>query len=233
MSRKIKKIFQSDIDIPEIVQVKADLAFSQIQSERHDKVTNMKNEHKKTKKINWHKSFTVMAACAALIVISISRNTYVNHMGKLPSSQEQSDASSDLSEILTENSFSMTVYAADTALKSGSPVPIFSGSKALGWSLSGDPDTNTVSYCLLLPLTCEGDNIDTITYQINKGAFAVVGPEENSIILDSVPYGKTMTCGTNGDSLKYPVHYYTEFTVSYDRQTSDEAWIASVMITLR
>ena len=219
MNQKLKKIFQSNIEVPEIVQSKAELAFSQIQTERHDKVTDMKNrknekERSNTRKKHWDKAFSAMAACAALIVIAATGNFYVNHQ------QENSIHTS------SKNPFTLTVYAADTALKSGSPVPVTIGSKALDWNLTSDPDTNTVSYCLLLPLTCEGENIESITYQINKGAFQVVGSEENSILLDSTPYDGSMSCGTNGDAVKYPVHYYTEFTVSYDRQTDDETWIS-------
>ena len=243
MRQNLKKIFQSDIEIPEIVQSKADLAFSQIQTERHDKVTDMKNrknEHTNTCKKHWNKAFSAMAACAALIVIAAAGSFYVNHQQENPihTSSDDPGASSDTPDISTEtassntqettvkNPFTMTVYAADTALKSGSPVPVTIGSRALDWNLTGDPDTNTISYCLLLPLTCEGENIESITYQINKGAFQVVGSEENSILLDSTPYDGSMSCGTNGDAVKYPVHYYTEFTVSYDRQTDDETWIS-------
>lgn len=246
MNQELKKIFQSDIEIPEIVQSKAGLAFSQIQTERHDEVTDMKDrkkEHADTPKTNWRKPFSAMAACAALIVIAAAGSIYVNHQQKLSQPENPIHASSDTASSDTPNNsaetdssdtqgttiknpFTMTVYAADTALKSGSPVPVTIGSRALDWNLTGDPDTDTVSYCLLLPLTCEGENIESVTYQINKGAFQVVGSEENSILLDSTPYDGVVTCGTNGDAVKYPTHYYTEFTVAYDKQTDDQTWIS-------
>lgn len=54
MSKKVSEILNSDIQVPEIVQKKADVAFSQIQSERE---TNMSKKNltdrRKKKKQQW------------------------------------------------------------------------------------------------------------------------------------------------------------------------------------
>ncbi len=54
MSKKVSEILNSDIQVPEIVQKKADVAFSQIQSERE---TNMSKKNLKVTKL-----FVAMAA---------------------------------------------------------------------------------------------------------------------------------------------------------------------------
>ena len=60
MSKKVSEILNSDIQVPEIVQKKADVAFSQIQSERE---TNMSKKNLKVTKL-----FAAMAACASIII---------------------------------------------------------------------------------------------------------------------------------------------------------------------
>ena len=70
MSKKVSEILNSDIQVPEIVQKKADVAFSQIQSERE---TNMSKKNLKVTKL-----FVAMAACAAFIIVASTTNNYLN-----------------------------------------------------------------------------------------------------------------------------------------------------------
>lgn len=70
MSKKVSEILNSDIQVPEIVQKKADAAFSQIQSERE---TNMGKKNLKVTKL-----FVAMAACAAFIIVASTTNNYLN-----------------------------------------------------------------------------------------------------------------------------------------------------------
>jgi hypothetical protein len=46
MSKKVSEILNSDIQVPEIVQKKADVAFSQIQSERETNMSKKATEQK-------------------------------------------------------------------------------------------------------------------------------------------------------------------------------------------
>ena len=68
MSKKVSEILNSDIQVPEIVQKKADVAFSQIQSERE---TNMSKKNLKVTKL-----FAAMAACASIIIVASTTNNY-------------------------------------------------------------------------------------------------------------------------------------------------------------
>ena len=74
MSKKVSEILNSDIQVPEIVQKKADVAFSQIQSERE---TNMSKKNLKVTKL-----FVAMAACAAFIIVASTTNNYLNRPGR-------------------------------------------------------------------------------------------------------------------------------------------------------
>ena len=70
MSKKVSEILNSDIQVPEIVQKKADVAFSQIQSERE---TNMGKKNLKVTKL-----FAAMAVCASIIIVASTTNNYLN-----------------------------------------------------------------------------------------------------------------------------------------------------------
>ncbi len=68
----MSEILNSDIQVPEIVQKKADVAFSQIQSERE---TNMgKRKNFKSNKI----VLQTMAVCASIIIVASTTNNYLN-----------------------------------------------------------------------------------------------------------------------------------------------------------
>ena len=73
MSKKVSEILNSDIQVPEIVQKKADVAFSQIQSERE---TNMSKKNLKVTKL-----FAAMAACASIIIVASTTNNYESNGG--------------------------------------------------------------------------------------------------------------------------------------------------------
>lgn len=74
MSKKVSEILNSDIQVPEIVQKKADVAFSQIQSERE---TNMSK-----KKLKVTKLFAAMAACASIIIVAPQQTTIQQTAGR-------------------------------------------------------------------------------------------------------------------------------------------------------
>ena len=42
-----------------------------------------------------------------------------------------------------------------------------------GYAINGDSDMNTASYKIDMPLYCEGENIESVTYSINKGYFEI------------------------------------------------------------
>lgn len=159
MSKKVSEILNSDIQVPEIVQKKADVAFSQIQSERE---TNMSKKNLKVTKL-----FAAMAACASIIIVASTTNNYLN--------RPQEEKETTVAEHTTtekENMFTMKVMAAQAEVTAQKPVAIAQNDR-FGYAINGDSDMNTASYKIDMPLYCEGENIESVTYSINKGYFEI------------------------------------------------------------
>ena len=121
------------------------------------------------------KPVAAAAACAAILLgYTVSGNMAV----KEGSSQQNAK---------DDHAFTMLVNAEE--LKEDSPVLTYSGDELnTGWAMSGEDD-GTVSYSLATDFACEGENIKTITYRINKGAFQIIKPE--SVKLED--YGISMS----------------------------------------
>ena len=212
MSKKVSEILNSDIQVPEIVQKKADVAFSQIQSERE---TNMSKKNLKVTKL-----FAAMAVCASIIIVASTTNNYLN--------RPQEEKETTVAEHITtekENMFTMKVMAAQAEVTAQKPVAIAQNDR-FGYAINGDSDMNTASYKIDMPLYCEGENIESVTYSINKGYFEI---SENITddFQSAVESGKPLDENSNGyinpiynDNeeivAQQALKDYTEYTVSYD-----------------
>ncbi len=66
-----------------------------------------------------------------------------------------------------------------------------------GYAINGDSDMNTASYKIDMPLYCEGENIESVTYSINKGYFEI---SENITddFQSAVESGKPLDENSNG-----------------------------------
>lgn len=221
MSKKVSEILNNDIKVPEVVQKKADAAFSQIQSEREN------NMNKKNRKIT--KMFAAMAACAALIIITSTGNHYLN--------RPQEEKETTVAENMTtekENMFTMKVMAAQAEVTAQKPVAIVQNDR-LGYAISGDSDTNTASYKIDMPLYCEGENIESITYSINKGYFEIsenITDDFQSVVESGEPLDENSNgyinpiFNDNGEiAMQQEVNDYVEYTVSYDNQKKEGVWV--------
>ena len=221
-------IFLKDVDVPEIVQKKADSAFSTI-----------KTEGKITMKKGYYKFLVSAAVCAALVAAV----WVTNGMGDRSDSdlqvkensegREHSDNSvnSVLSEL--DRMFTLRVQAAE--LEAGNPVPLITGGKSPSYVMGANDEE--ISYCISVPLTCEGEGIESVTYSINNGAFQIVQPENENerIIVSGQLYGEEMNTGwIGGDydeendglpSRPYEAVLYKSFTLDYERQSDEYTWI--------
>lgn len=237
MDQRKNNIFMNDIEIPDIVQQKADLAFSQI---REEKVNNMNQNiveirSKKNKKGNYfRKAVAAAAACAVLATAVGVGDFYLK--SKQPA--EETVGGEENSSVMNNNPFVLRVQAAGLdgndirELESGIPVTV--DVNANGWVMCGSED-GTTSYCINLPFSCEGENIDRITYSINKGSFQIVEKEDAGIVLEGKEIAAIPNAGQIGGSYdeendgeaEYPVsvNYYTDFTIDYEKQSSDTTWI--------
>lgn len=219
-------INMSDIEIPAIVQKKADLAFSQIREEEKD---SMKTKKHTTIK-NYIKPIVAVAACT---VVMIGAYVSVNFM-KQPASQteinnEEANNGEDNNGVMSsiQNAFTLKVSAAE--LEKGHSVPLLIDGTASGYSLGGI-DNGEVSYGIDMPFFCEGENISSITYKVSKGAFRVIEPKDHSIVTDGEIYDGRLNVGgmvpyDPSGELKYEWKQYKSYTVNYDQQTSDMTYI--------
>ena len=239
MGIRKKQIFKESIEIPDIVQSKADEAFETIRKERTELM-----ERKKLLKLggiiaNKKKNTALgICVCAALsLVIGWYGLFGKNGTGSVvpvhpPENGEVLQTAQDL--------FTIKVYAASASdasengyvtLEEGKSVPLSLGEKDIEYVLCEGED-GTVSYCVGTHFFCEGENIESITYSINEGAFQIVEPKDFTIVKDGEKYEGALNTGliggiddeTTGDGLSV-TNNYKSFTVSYDNQMNDQTWI--------
>ncbi|MGN1127175.1 MAG: hypothetical protein ACI4RI_07015 [Ruminococcus sp.] len=126
------------------------------------------------------------------------------------------------SETGTNNSFVLSVNAAEVTRNNSAVMNISDGS---GLAM-GEGDDGNVTFSAYLPIGCKGDNIDTITYEINRGAFDIATPEGDKTIVDGkkVPMMNTPRSGSENDIF----NDYSSFTVNYNNQPNDDVTVSIV-----
>ena len=248
MSKEHKNIFNEDIEVPEIVQLKAEEALMQIKKKGLDnhtmKTSNiipMKKESKKSVKLI--KAGAAICACTVLFV------TIGHYKPFIPTAEKgtvtnimQSSEKNDITQTLT-NMFTLQVYAADSpeasengfvTLKPGEGFVIHDSES--GYVLCSNQEGN-ITYCIGTQFLCEGENVEKITYSIENAAFQIVEPKESSIIMDYEEYGTILNTGTvggeddeagNGLSVR---RQYKSFTVDYEEQFNDRTWFNICNVT--
>lgn len=251
MSRK--NVFLYDIDVPEIVQQKAETAFSTIRTKGETNMVKKEKEQRRKKKNKNTRIIVIssaMTACAAAAVLVISLKGIWKH----PATDIVSDAGTEGIPASTEkeeedilsaidNMFTLQVKAAE--LEEGQPVALvdsaqepgndsqITGEQAASWVL-GSTEEGDLDYCIQFPLLCVGNNIEKITYSINNGAFQVVQPKGESIILDGQAYNGELNTGQIGGGWDeesglpqrdWEVLLYQSFTVDYAKQSGEDTWI--------
>ena len=225
-------IFLKDVDVPEVVQKKADSAFSTI-----------KTEGKITMKKGYYKFLVSAAVCAALVTAVWVTNGIGNRSSSNLQAQKDSEkgensdnADNSVNSILSklDRMFTLKVQAAE--LEAGYPVPLITSGNSQTYGF-GATDYEALHYCISVPITCEGEGIESVTYSINNGAFQIIQPknEDERIIVDGKLYGDEMHTGwIGGDydeendglpSRPYEMVLYKSFTLDYERQSDEYTWI--------
>ena len=180
-----------------------------------------KEEHNMMKFV---KPVVAVAACAAILVgYTVSGNLAV---------REQSSPDSKAVQTADDHEFTMTVYAEE--LNDKNPVIAYNGGEIChGWAICGGED-GSVSYSMATDFACEGEGIESVTYQINKGAFQIFKPESTKldIKMKEVPYintpiGNYPHIAGNDESLSdeeraesegVDGYYVSEYTLDYANQ---------------
>jgi hypothetical protein len=162
----------------------------------------------------------VAAACAALVVTT--------NVGDIFSGNAVTPQ---------KNSYVLTCFAAEMGEGESVQVPAtISGKSANGYAVCGGDDYGSVSYCIGTEFSCEGEEISSITYSINKGAFGITQLKDDRLVTDYVEYSEPESSwpdigfadeeldeGQDSSESKYEKLYVSQFTVSYDRQSLDTA----------
>ena len=179
-----------------------------------------------------------VGAAAACLAILIAANAALQHYDRKNIQGEQtSDVVKTTGAVIQEkiadqvkNAFSIKVSAAE--LSKEKAVPLISEEKdiqdageasvvdvdkiASGHALSGDG--KTVDYSINVPISCEGNNIEKITYKINKGTFQLVGAKGESPVLSGKKKTGNLNFPINASEDHDQIWYYEEFTIAYDKQ---------------
>ena len=198
-------IFLEDVEVPEIVQQKADKAFFAIQAERSFLMNDMVKKNRAKEKVRnvFSKKIAFAAACMAVIVAAGALAGSVK--GILEHSKSGSEDALLAAVDQIDKLFTLQVKAAGAVdgqmvpLAEGNPIPVTINNEKTGAWVFG-ADGSIVDYCIHIPqIVCEGDQIESITYSINNGAFQIVQPEGGeSIISDGQLYNGELNTGSIG-----------------------------------
>ncbi|MDO5398610.1 MAG: hypothetical protein Q4G33_11855 [bacterium] len=171
----------------------------------------------KERKYRMKKAIKAGIAAAACLALTVTAGLGSRYFGR--------DGADDIPK--SDNSFTLTAYAEE--LTPDKDVPVVIGNMR-SWGLEGYPDTGKVSYCIQTFFRCEGKDIESVTYSINKGAFKIVELPEKSIVADVKDYEEEINAGSIGGvrdengNIITKERLATEYTVSYNMQTNDTTW---------
>ena len=132
---------------------------------------------------------------------------------------------------MVKESHAFTFYVNAAELEEGKSAALVNDISNQSWALGGLEDGG-MSYVIGMPVTCTGDDIDTITYEINKGAFDVVTMPGDGFVVDGELYDGELNTGSIGcvedaqGNIISEENHYKAVTVSYNRQSGEQDWIS-------
>lgn len=252
MEKKEISILKSGIEVPPVVQKKADAAFAAIQKERTETMENKDKKQQRKKKqgktIKLIKPVIAVAACAALFVGAgrywgggslPGQNAVVGEAdGETMTPQnENGEAADQESAQAIRNWFTLTACAKE--LEPGIPVPMplmGVGNSGRSWALSGSADEGTVDYSIATDFLCQGENIERVSYSISKGAFQVIQPADpaEQIVVEGQLFDGELNTASIGGAYdessgllenSWEMALYQSYTLDYDRQSAEQVWI--------
>ena len=186
------------------------------------------------------KSTVAAAACLALIA-GIGYGHFPE-IGNKSSQQGTTVTKTTPQSVL--NSFTVTVSAAEVKKSkasgvsgasiqgeetSGKAQPKIDASPSYGGAWAGNPEGSKVTYWVIAPITCSGDNIKSVTYTINKGYFSVVAKKNSKYLIASESKStKAENWFGFNEYADYAKKEYTSFTVSGTEKPEEKFQIAFV-----
>lgn len=186
------------------------------------------------------KSTVAAAACLALIA-GIGYGHF-SDIGKSPAQQGTTVTKTTPQGVL--NSLTVKVSATEVKKNKASSVsgasvqgeetsrkaqPKIYASPSYGSAWAGNPEGSKVTYWVIAPITCSGDNIKSVTYTINKGYFSVVAKKNSKYLIASESKStKAENWFGFNEYADYAKKEYTSFTVSGTEKPEEKFQIAFV-----
>ena len=223
---KNKNIFEKNAKIPDVVQQKANAAFTAIYTREDEAVEKPQKTNRPTRATVIKIASTVVVAAITVAVLCV---TLAYFAGKGPELPELPDASGTGS-ISSYNSiiepFTIRVCAAELAPDTSLPISLDVGKQAFGYGVDWDGNAN---YQINFPISVEGENISTVNFKVKNAAFEVVSIDCPSIVKSgsTVKLNDFRSTYVDGyDMSGHPigktiVGYYDQFSADYSTlQTS-------------
>lgn len=223
---KNKNIFEKNAKIPDVVQQKANAAFTAIYTREDEAVEKPQKTNRPTRATVIKIASTVVVAAITVAVLCV---TLAYFAGKGPELPEMPDASGTGS-ISSYNSiiepFTIRVCAAELAPDTSLPISLDVGKQAFGYGVDWD---GNAEYQINFPISVEGENISTVNFKVKNAAFEVVSIDCPSIVKSgsTVKLNDFRSTYVDGyDMSGHPigktiVGYYDQFSADYSTlQTS-------------
>lgn len=186
------------------------------------------NQVKGVKNMRMNKIFkpvAAVAACAAIVAV-VGSGT----LGHIVGGNDTSISSTANPVQQLVNGYSVVVKAAEGKKLEKGVEAILSKDKKGGSAWGGDDAKRTVSYCIDFPVSCKGNNIKTVTYEINDGAFVIQNPVGKSNLLDYVKGPKELDTPSisyyDKKKKEYESTCCTSFTIAADKQDVKNQYIS-------
>ena len=204
---KNKNIFEKNAKIPDIVQQKANAAFTTIYNRQDEP------DEKPQKKYRSAKATIIrIASAAAVAAITIA----MLFVALAYSGGQETEL-----PIGNVNQFSIKVCAAELETKTSLPISLDVSNQAFGYGVDW---TGWAEYQINFPISVEGENISSVTFKADNAVFEVVSIDCPSIVKSGSPktlpdYRSTYVEGydMSGHPIgKTEVGYYDSFSADYD-----------------
>ena len=197
------------------------------------KVRFEKGEYPMRKKKNYVRPAVALVACAALVA-GIGFGNLPDQILSNTGLYHKMDISAGKPSPNVEDGFVMKVKAAEVKeLKKGETQAVIYSGGTTGEAWSGSNDNNEISYMIDLPLVCEGKNMDTITYSVNKGCFRILQPKNKPYVIKGEECEKPKQVSSGVEIEIEPdaadekeAKYYKSFTISAKDQNRKDVEVA-------
>lgn len=161
------------------------------------------------------KPMVAIAACAAIM------------LGFVVTGNHELQEQGNLSQQTDDHAFSFMVNAAE--LTEQSPVASYSAKQKSGWAICGTGEGD-VSFSIGADFSCEGENIKSVTYEVEQGLFQIALPDgtEPEIDLRKVDVDRARYPSAGVEVEGYTCYYADGYTVDYDKQDNIKTAVCGI-----